>query len=108
MINNGVPAANWKIARRQAGAAGTVLSHRAAGAMGSASHRPAPAEFVRILLPPGPAAIMGICTEPVARSCRRRGRIEPLRASTPQELKSCPSTSLTHPGFKWRYLAASL
>ena len=30
---------------------------------------------------------------------RRRGGIEPLRVSTPHELKSCPSTSPTHPGF---------
>ena len=29
---------------------------------------------------------------------RRRGGIEPLRVSTPHELKSCPSTSPTHPG----------
>ena len=29
---------------------------------------------------------------------RRRGGIESLRVSTPHELKSCPSTSPTHPG----------
>ena len=29
---------------------------------------------------------------------RRRGGISPLRVSTPHELKSCPSTSPTHPG----------
>ena len=29
---------------------------------------------------------------------RRRGGIEPLCVSTPHELKSCPSTSPTHPG----------
>ena len=32
------------------------------------------------------------------RQCRRRGGIEPLCVSTPHELKSCPSTSPTHPG----------
>ena len=35
---------------------------------------------------------------------RRRGGIEPLRVSTPHELKSCPSTSLTHPGLHDRSL----
>jgi hypothetical protein len=29
---------------------------------------------------------------------RQGGGIEPLHVSMPQELKSCPSTSLTHPG----------
>ena len=29
---------------------------------------------------------------------RQRGGIEPLHVSMPHELKSCPSTSLTHPG----------
>ena len=31
---------------------------------------------------------------------RRRGGIEPLRVSTPRELKSRPSTSPSHPGFR--------
>ena len=31
-------------------------------------------------------------------AARRRGGISPLRVSTPHELKSCPSTSPTHPG----------
>ena len=30
---------------------------------------------------------------------RRRGGIEPLHVSMPHELRSCPSTSPTHPGF---------
>ena len=34
---------------------------------------------------------------------RRRGGIEPLHVSMPHELKSCPSTSLTHLGKKWRF-----
>ena len=29
---------------------------------------------------------------------RQRGGIEPLRVSTPHDLKSCPCTSPTHPG----------
>eukprot|EP00974_Lingulodinium_polyedra_P020071 1939478-Lingulodinium_polyedra.AAC.1 len=29
---------------------------------------------------------------------RQRGGIEPLCVSAPQDLKSCPGTSLTHPG----------
>ena len=31
---------------------------------------------------------------------RRTGGIEPLRVSTPRELKSRPSTSPSHPGFR--------
>ena len=32
---------------------------------------------------------------------RQGGGIEPLHVSMPHELKSCPSTSLTHPGIEW-------
>ena len=32
---------------------------------------------------------------------RQGGGIEPLHVSMPHELKSCPSTSLTHPGIDW-------
>ena len=32
------------------------------------------------------------------KEARRRGGIEPLHVSMPHELKSCPSTSPTHPG----------
>ena len=35
-------------------------------------------------------------------AARRRGGIELLRVSTPHELKSCPSTSPTHPGIRVR------
>ena len=33
-------------------------------------------------------------------SMRQGGGIEPLHVSMPHELKSCPSTSLTHPGIR--------
>ena len=36
---------------------------------------------------------------------RRRGGIEPLRVSTPHELKSCPSTNPTHPGHAGRQVS---
>ena len=38
------------------------------------------------------------CQSRGPKASRRRGGIEPLRVSTPHELKSCPSTSPTHPG----------
>ena len=40
--------------------------------------------------------MLGSCIKRENR--RRRGGIEPLHVPMPQELKSCPSTSPTHPG----------
>ena len=46
----------------------------------------------------GPGTRQVTCQRRGPKTNRRRGGIEPLRVSTPHELKSCPSTSPTHPG----------
>ena len=46
----------------------------------------------------GAGTLRATCQRRGPKASRRRGGIEPLRVSTPHELKSCPSTSPTHPG----------
>ena len=52
----------------------------------------------------GPGTRQVTCQRCGPKTSRRRGGIEPLRVSTPHELKSCPSTSPTHPGpYAWAF-----
>ena len=68
----------------------------------------APCVLLVLMKQPAPKASRGqrrhTCSKHVfflydyAKAARRRGGIEPLHVPMPHELKSCPSTSPTHPG----------
>ena len=65
------------------------------GAWGTPEEVAAATPAVRAMLLQGP---VGLGLAGGSKCIRRRGGIEPLRVSTPHELKSCHGTSPTHPG----------